>query len=258
MPVYVKPKQRPGMTSTMSTTTATSVSASPPPRPPPPTTQHGAQHGPVQPPPPLPPSQTSSPLRPPPPPPQPYVSQSPYVSPPPLSPQSTGHPPPPPPPLPPLQPVVSPPPQPQNAPPRPINPELLHLHAQIHQKLTSELHSLQTSFVLDAERLRGHQTALLEGEKAIRDEMGRLEAVKGVCQTVAGRYRSTIEECERNLGQVKSRWGDQGEVSVDEVICATSIVDDQLITLVAEDNAIEDTIYHLSRLWVQEPRASIG
>lgn len=106
---------------------------------------------------------------------------------------------------------------------------------------------MQTSFALDAERLRGHQNALLEGEKAIRDEMGRLEAVKGVCQNVAGRYRATIQECERNLGQVKDRWGPQGEVSVDEVVCATSIVDDQLITLVAEDNAIEDTIYHLSR-----------
>ncbi|RSH92838.1 hypothetical protein EHS25_008284 [Saitozyma podzolica] len=43
------------------------------------------------------------------------------------------------------------------------------------------------------------------------------------------------------------RSGRTREVSVDEVVCGISIVHNQLIDLVAEDNAIEDTIYHICR-----------
>lgn len=97
--------------------------------------------------------------------------------------------------------------------------------------------------VLDAERLRAHQTDLLAGEPAIRDEMARLEAVRDVCRNVADRTRRTVEQAESNVAELRRK----GEPEVDELVCATSIVHDQLINLVAEDNAIEDTIYHLHR-----------
>jgi len=96
---------------------------------------------------------------------------------------------------------------------------------------------------LDAERLRAHQSDLLLGEPAIRDEMARLEAVRDVCRTVAGRMRSTIEQGERNIAELRRK----GDPEVDELVCSTTIVHNQLVNLVAEDNAIEDTIYHLHR-----------
>ncbi|KII88560.1 hypothetical protein PLICRDRAFT_698920 [Plicaturopsis crispa FD-325 SS-3] len=129
------------------------------------------------------------------------------------------------------------------APPRPPNPELLRLHAQVHAKLTSELASTSQALALDAERLRAHQTDLLAGEPAIRDEMARLEAVRDVCRNVVGRMRDTVDQAERNVAELRRK----GDPEVDELVCSTSIVHNQLVNLVAEDNAIEDTIYHLHR-----------
>ncbi|KAH0830535.1 hypothetical protein J3R83DRAFT_1987 [Lanmaoa asiatica] len=164
----------------------------------------------------------------------------------------------------------SPPPQPPSAPapPRPPNPELLQLHAHVHDKIRSEFSSLSQLMILEADRLRAQQTDLLAGEPAIRDEMARLEAVRDVCRNVAARLRSTVEQAERNLAELRRK----GDPEVDELVCSTSIVHNQqvfilptcarsatahrrglflfvnrLINLVSEDNATEDTIYHLHR-----------
>ncbi|CAL1704833.1 unnamed protein product [Somion occarium] len=202
------------------------------------------------------------------------------VQPPFISPQGTGnshrpYQPPPPPPLPPVIGQVTPPAAPQPpptvpppdlldddnylssltststqiaaspapAPPRPPNPELLQLHGRVHAKMTSELASLSQAMALDAERLRAHQKDLLAGEPAIRDEMARLEAVRDVCQNVAGRLGTVVADGERNVAELRRK----GDPEVDELVCSTTIVHNQLINLVAEDNAIEDTIYHLHR-----------
>ncbi|KAJ7905453.1 UEV-domain-containing protein [Mycena olivaceomarginata] len=141
-------------------------------------------------------------------------------------------------------PCLAPVPQPgAPAPPRPPNPELLRLHAAVHAKLSSEVASLGHALSLDAERLRAHQADLLAGEPALRDEMARLEAVRDVCRTAAGRMRGAVEAAERNVADLKAK----NEPEVDELVCSTTIVHNQLINLVAEDNAIEDTIFHLSK-----------
>jgi ESCRT-I complex subunit TSG101 len=145
---------------------------------------------------------------------------------------------------------------------RPPNPELVRLQEQVHRKLTLELNSLSQSLSLDAERLRAHQADLLLGEPAIKDEMARLEAVRDVCRNVANRTRQAIQQADSNITELKRK----GDPEVDELVCATSIVHNQsvsffnllvlvqfsqscirLINLVADDNAIEDTIYHLHR-----------
>lgn len=103
------------------------------------------------------------------------------------------------------------------------------------------------------------QDDLLRGEPAIKDEIARLEAVKAVSLNVSSRLRQTVEAAERNVQVLR----DKGDVSVDELICGPTIVHNQLVVqpslfsgsdlairlidLVAEDNAIEDTIYHLHR-----------
>ena len=146
-------------------------------------------------------------------------------------------------------------------PPRPPNPELLHLHQQIYQKLISETSSLSQALALDADRLRAHQSDLLAGEPAVRDEMARLEAVRDVCRTVSGRLNGSIQQAGINIAQLRRK----GDPELDELVCSTTIVYNQsglypfyhnppdsflvsrLISLVAEDNAIEDTIYQLHR-----------
>lgn len=147
----------------------------------------------------------------------------------------------------------------QPPPIRPPNPELVRLQEEVHRKLASELNSLSQSLSLDAERLRAHQANLLLGEPAIKDEMARLEAVRDVCRNVANRTRQAIQHADSNIAELKRK----GDPEVDELVCATSIVHNQcvslfdllcfsqphirLINLIADDNAIEDTIYHLHR-----------
>lgn len=74
--------------------------------------------------------------------------------------------------------------------------------------------------------------------------------------------RDVVGQTERNIGELKAK----GDPEVDELVCSTSIVHNQsvdflnqvicdanrwcycrLINLIAEDAAIEDTIYHLHR-----------
>ncbi|KAF8507247.1 UEV domain-containing protein [Gautieria morchelliformis] len=134
-------------------------------------------------------------------------------------------------------------PPPSTAPPRPPNPEVLRLHAQVHAKFTSEFTALERALATDMQRLQTAQADLLAGEPAIRDEMARLEAVRDVCCVVGDRLRATVNSVEVNLHELRRK----GDPEVDELICSTTIVYNQLINLTAEDNAIEDTIYHLHR-----------
>jgi len=105
-------------------------------------------------------------------------------------------------------------------PPRPPNPETLSLHSKVHAKLVSEF----TSSTHITERLQAHQTDLLAGGPAIRDEMARLEAVRDVCHIVADRTRRTVQQAESVLSDLRRK----GDPEVDELVCATSIVHDQL------------------------------
>lgn len=120
-------------------------------------------------------------------------------------------------PVPPQNPSLPPPP------PRPQNPETLRLHAEVYNKFMSEIGSLSGALATDAERLRAHQTDLLNGEPAIRDEMARLEAVRVVCSSVAGRLKSMVNQAERNIAELRRK----GDPEVDELVCSTTIVYNQ-------------------------------
>lgn len=132
-------------------------------------------------------------------------------------------------PLPDLLDDESPAPQPPqaSAPPRPPNPELLQLHAQVHDKIRSEFSSLSQLTLLETDRLRTQQTDLLAGEPAIRDEMARLEAVRDVCRNVAARLRSIVDQSDRNLAELRRK----GDPEVDELVCSTSIVHNQRVSV---------------------------
>lgn len=113
-----------------------------------------------------------------------------------------------------------------HAPPRPPNPELLHLHNTLHSKLTSSLSALSTSLQSDTARLQQTQRELLAGAPAVQDEMARLEAVRDVCRAVAGRMRPAVQAAEANVAELRRK----GDVEVDELVCSTTIVYNQCVS----------------------------
>jgi ESCRT-I complex subunit TSG101 len=128
-------------------------------------------------------------------------------------------------------------------PPRPPNPELVHLRSLVSERLSALLASLQSSLAEDGAQLALIHSDLAKGEPALIDEMARLEAVRDVCASVRDKMSDVVKRAEGNVEVVRGR----KEVEVDEIVCSTTVVYNQLLDLVAEDNALEDTIYQLGR-----------
>lgn len=116
----------------------------------------------------------------------------------------------------------------QAPPPRPPNPEILKLYHNVLAKIDSEYSTLEHSLNTDLQRLRTAQSDLLAGQAAIHDEIGRLQAVRDVCRTVAERYQTTIFTAESNLQDLRRK----GDPEVDELICSTSIVYNQCVIVI--------------------------
>lgn len=74
-------------------------------------------------------------------------------------------------------------------------------------------------------QLESVRTDLETGEPAIRDEMARLEAVRGVCEGVVVKVGEVVKNGEKRCEELEAR----GEVSVDEVVCSISIVHNQYV-----------------------------
>ena len=129
-------------------------------------------------------------------------------------------------------------------PPRPPHPELVAIRARLHAKLTASLQNLGAETEVQRVQLDVLEGDLLKGEPAILDEMQRLQAVRGVCENVKGRYEAVVREAEGRMREYEQR-GDGPEV--DEIVCSSTVVYNQLVDLVAEDGALEDTIYQLGR-----------
>jgi ESCRT-I complex subunit TSG101 len=102
----------------------------------------------------------------------------------------------------------------------------MQLHARVHEKLRAELASVSQAMTLDRERLQAQQTDLLTGIPAIRDEMGRLEAVRDVCRGVTTRLLEAVQTAERGVAELKRK----GDPPVDELVCSTSIVHNQYVS----------------------------
>lgn len=132
---------------------------------------------------------------------------------------------------------------PPSKPTRPLNPNTVKLHATIHaifsQKVSQslenhkQLHDSQLTLKADLERAR----------EVIVDESARLESVNEICRSVAVKVNETVNEGVVVLENGRRR----GEIGVDEIVCADNLVSNQLLDLIAEDRAIDDTMYHLGR-----------
>ncbi|EPQ30326.1 uncharacterized protein PFL1_01852 [Pseudozyma flocculosa PF-1] len=128
-------------------------------------------------------------------------------------------------------------------PPRPPNPELLAMHDRLLSKIDSRLSALSASLSQSNQHLEVLSADLDRGRPAIEDEMRRLEAVRDVCRVTGDRVEATVVEAQKRIEWLRSK----EDPDVDGMVLATSIVGNQLVDLVAEDNAIEDTLYQLGR-----------
>lgn len=133
-------------------------------------------------------------------------------------------------------PPSQPPPPPAVAPPRPMNPQIVALHASVHEKFAQEMNKFVASIAQDSEAPRAAQNDLLAGEPAIKDEMARLESVKNVCKTVAGRLGAVVDAAEGAIAELKRK----GDPEVDELVCATNIVHNQYVLRVT-DMSVDDS-----------------
>lgn len=134
------------------------------------------------------------------------------------------------------------------APPRPINPAVTELHAKVHHQLSmrvADLHAAQTKS--DAQ-LRMLLDDLERGAPALEDEMQRLRAVRDVCVANTQRLSTMMDTAKRTTWELEAR----PEPDVDHMMSATSLVENQLLQLMADDQAIEDTLYQLSRALYSE------
>ncbi|GAA5978201.1 hypothetical protein JCM10908_004270 [Rhodotorula pacifica] len=132
----------------------------------------------------------------------------------------------------------------QRAPPVPPNPALLALRTRLHSKLTTAMTQLAHTTEAELARLDLMRVDLEKAQPAIEDEMARLEAVRSVCAGVRDRYAQVVGEAQQRMREYEAR----GEgVDVDEIVCGSTVVYTQLLDLVAEDAALEDTIYALGR-----------
>ncbi|WWC58645.1 uncharacterized protein I303_101189 [Kwoniella dejecticola CBS 10117] len=138
-----------------------------------------------------------------------------------------------------LPPDTAPPIPPSKPPP----PSLQHLHSILLPHLQASLPPLIHHLQSTRTHLLERREDLESGEPAIRDEMSRLEAVKKVCDSTGRKLGDVVHSGQERVAELEGK----GEISVDELVCGISIVHNQLIDLVAEDNAIEDTIYHMTR-----------
>ncbi|KAK4058834.1 Suppressor protein stp22 of temperature-sensitive alpha-factor receptor and arginine permease [Microbotryomycetes sp. JL221] len=129
-------------------------------------------------------------------------------------------------------------------PPVPPNPAMLALRNRLHAKLSAAMNKLTQEAQSQLHQMDMYESDLLKGEPAILDEMQRLTIVKQVCANVRDRYKTVVEEGEKRLQEYEHR-GDGPEP--DEIVCSSTIVYNQLLDLVAEDAALEDTIYQLGR-----------
>lgn len=128
-------------------------------------------------------------------------------------------------------------------PPRPLNPELAALHHALHAKLSSRVEQLRSTLGASNTHLSLLVRDLDAGPPAIEDEEARLRAVLSVCQSRSSALESALERLRERTRELQTR---EQPRSV-EVVLADSIAGDQLVGLVAQDLAITDTLYHLSR-----------
>ncbi|SHO79150.1 Similar to S.cerevisiae protein STP22 (Component of the ESCRT-I complex) [Malassezia sympodialis ATCC 42132] len=132
---------------------------------------------------------------------------------------------------------------PTPTPPRPVNPGIAELQARVHAKLSRSVAETQDAVNQAMEHLERLCGDLERGRPAMDDEMQRLRVVRDLCMVDAERLDATIQQAQQQTAELQAR----ADPDVDHMLCPTSIAENQLLQLMAEDLALEDTLYQLGR-----------
>ncbi|CEP17523.1 hypothetical protein [Parasitella parasitica] len=113
----------------------------------------------------------------------------------------------------------------------------------LYRKVTDKLQQYNVSISGDMDRLLLQNRQLNEGEISIDQEFRALNDIKERLK-----YNNLILESKsKEINLVIEKVNGMPDVQVDEALCGTTLVTNQLFELVADDNAISDTVYFLAK-----------
>ncbi|KAI8607042.1 Vps23 core domain-containing protein [Chytriomyces sp. MP71] len=91
--------------------------------------------------------------------------------------------------------------------------------------------------------MRANGVVVLEGEARVRSVLAALQAE----EVKVKRNAEVLAAKGVEMHGVMERLAAQGEVDVDEILGAGSVVQNQLLEVIAEEHALDDSIYYLGK-----------
>ncbi|KAG1344963.1 hypothetical protein G6F62_004308 [Rhizopus arrhizus] len=118
-----------------------------------------------------------------------------------------------------------------------------NLHEALYRKLTDRIQQYNVSLSGEMDKLLIQNRQLNEGEAIIEKEYRALSDLKERLQF----NQLVLETRSKEVDDIINKVNAMPDVQIDETICGTSVVGNQLFELVADDNAISDTVYFLAK-----------
>lgn len=135
--------------------------------------------------------------------------------------------------------------QPEATPPaRPPNPEKLQAIEKLNNELTIITNDLNNELNTDENALKHTEQTLTWMENQLQSEQREYERLSAACKENESILDEKMQQAKNVIEEAKNR----GLPDVDTVVCAENAVYNQLYDLVAEDHAIDDTIYALGKI----------
>ncbi|KAG0299482.1 hypothetical protein BGZ98_010020 [Dissophora globulifera] len=126
--------------------------------------------------------------------------------------------------------------------------QLTPQQAQLYTKLQNALLEFNTASSREMQNLVTVNKQLNDAESRTKQELLSLKDMNIKIQYNIATLTRTIEQLNTKIEQIRT-WPEE---PVDEIICGSSVVHNQLFELVAEEIAIEDTIYYLGKALSQD------
>ncbi|KAF9165290.1 hypothetical protein DFQ26_000338 [Actinomortierella ambigua] len=128
--------------------------------------------------------------------------------------------------------------------PQHLNPQ----QAQLYTKLQQVLYEFNSMTAREMNHIVNVNKQLNDAETRTKTEIQNLKDLEAKIQHNITTLRRVIDQLTTKIEQIQS-WPEE---PIDEIICGSSVVHNQLFELVAEENAIEDTIYALDKALIQD------
>ncbi|KAG0201642.1 hypothetical protein BGX28_005588 [Mortierella sp. GBA30] len=130
----------------------------------------------------------------------------------------------------------------------PSSQQLTPQQAQLYTKLQAALLEFNTASSREMDNLVTVNKQLNDAETRTKAELQSLKDMNSKIQYNIATLTRCIDQLNVKIEQIRT-WPEE---PVDEIICGSSVVHNQLFELVAEEIAIEDTIYYLGKALSQD------